>query len=144
MEDDKPTCQYCFLIFKNAITLKCHMINNKKCMKIRGVKLETRYKCNGCNEFFINKANLNIHQEACKEYSILQATSDLQKKYDELLLENEQFKIEKEQINLLLKEKDTVILLSNKSLLDAHTQIDTLQKMLETIAINQLQHIILQ
>ena len=157
--DQLLTCEYCHLVFKNIITLKCHMINSKKCMKIRGVTIETKYQCKGCDEFFVNKANLNIHQESCKKYNIMQATQELQKKINELelkqtdlllennLIKNKNIQLEEEKQTLkilnnknelIVKEKDNIILLqqknADKALVDAHQQIETLQKMLEGIA----------
>jgi hypothetical protein len=117
-------------------------------MKLRGVTLESRYQCKGCNEFFVNKVNLHTHIDSCKKYCILQVTTDLQNTIDKLTLRenqllseidiiidknkelcNQKDVLEKNEISLLLQQKTY-----EKSLVDANLQIDKLQKMLGDIA----------
>ena len=50
-------CQYCLFNFKNETTFKGHLISSKRCLKLRGVKIETKYVCVGCNNIFMNKVN---------------------------------------------------------------------------------------
>ena len=66
------TCQYCLSIFKNLSNLKAHLIGSKKCLKSRGIKIESKYNCSGCDSIFMTKINLSVHKDSCKEYSILQ------------------------------------------------------------------------
>ena len=122
---DRKVCEFCNLSVKDKNTLKNHLIRNKTCLKIRGLSLNTKFICNGCNNTFASNINLISHVDTCKKYIILKVETDIKTKYENQIQELKQ----------LLKEKDTLILLNNKSLLDAHTQIATLQKMLETIAI---------
>ena len=145
---EKLVCDHCSMVFKNKTTLKYHTTNSKKCMKLRGVKLESRYQCKGCNEFFVNKVNLHTHIESCKKYCILQVTTDLQNTIDKFTLRENQLLseidaissknkelynqkdiLEKNEISLLLQQKTY-----EKSLVDANLQIDKLQKMLGDIA----------
>jgi len=48
-------CQYCLLIFKNSSNLKAHLTSSKKCLKLRGIKIESKYNCSGCNSIFMTK-----------------------------------------------------------------------------------------
>jgi len=64
-------CEFCNSILKNAYTLKSHINGSKKCLKLRGLKLDSTIVCNGCKLSLTNKYNLSVHQENCKEYSIL-------------------------------------------------------------------------
>ena len=70
-ENKQHICQYCSSIFKNSSNLKQHIIGSKKCLKSRGVKIESKYTCKGCEGVFMTKINFTVHQQSCKEYSIL-------------------------------------------------------------------------
>ena len=71
MENKQHICQYCSLIFKNSSNLKQHITGSKKCLKSRGVKIESKYTCKGCEGVFMTKINFTVHQQSCKEYFIL-------------------------------------------------------------------------
>ena len=141
-------CEHCSMIFKNKTTLKYHTTNSKKCMKLRGIKIESRYQCKGCDEFFVNKVNLSTHMESCKKYCILEVTNEMQKSIDNLKirenkllseidlitsknkeLNNQKDILEKNQMALLLQQKA-----QEKTIDDANLQIDKLQKMICDIA----------
>ena len=51
-------CKFCNSQFKNPYTLKSHENGSKKCLTNRGLKLETKNQCIGCNLVFVNKYNL--------------------------------------------------------------------------------------
>ena len=70
-ENKQHICQYCSSIFKNSSNLKQHIIGSKKCLKSRGVKIESKYTCKGCEGVFMTKINFTVHQQSCKEYFIL-------------------------------------------------------------------------
>ena len=70
-ENKQHICQYCSSIFKNSSNLKQHIIGSKKCLKSRGVKIESKYTCKGCEGIFMTKINFTVHQQSCKEYFIL-------------------------------------------------------------------------
>jgi len=72
-------CQHCFTSFKNLSNLKVHLKSSKKCLKLRGLSIDSTYECI-CKNIFTTKVNLIVHQESCKEYSILQATEELMTK----------------------------------------------------------------
>jgi hypothetical protein len=40
-------------------------------LKSRGVKIESKYTCKGCEGVFMTKINFTVHQQSCKEYFIL-------------------------------------------------------------------------
>ena len=63
-------CEYCKLILKSKYILKAHLLNNKACLKIRGLEMESKFTCKDCNLSFISNINLNIHLEICKKYII--------------------------------------------------------------------------
>ena len=75
-------CQYCLFNFKNETTFKGHLISSKRCLKLRGVKIETKYVCVGCNNIFMNKVNLHVHEDSCKEYILIKTNE----KYDAIIL----------------------------------------------------------
>jgi len=70
-ENKQHICQYCSSIFKNSSNLKQHITGSKKCLKSRGVKIESKYTCKGCEGVFMTKINFTVHQQSCKEYFIL-------------------------------------------------------------------------
>ena len=65
--DYKMECEHCKLILKSKYILKAHLINNKACLKIRGLEMNSKFTCKDCNLFFVNKINLNTHLDICKK-----------------------------------------------------------------------------
>ena len=93
-------CQYCLFNFKNETTFKGHLISSKRCLKLRGVKIETKYVCTGCNNIFMNKVNLHVHEDSCKEYILIKTSekydgiiSNLKKQIEDASLQNTEMKI---------------------------------------------------
>ena len=70
-------CEFCSVSVKTKYNLKSHLINNKNCLKKRGVKLESNFICNGCNFIFTNNTNLTTHKDICKKYIILKLKEEL-------------------------------------------------------------------
>jgi len=64
-------CEFCFVSVKSKYNLKSHLINNKNCLKKRGLNLESTFICNGCDYIFTNNTNLTVHKETCKRYIVL-------------------------------------------------------------------------
>jgi hypothetical protein len=64
-------CEYCFIEIKSKYNLKSHLTNNKNCLKVRGVNLDTTFVCKGCDYIFTNNKNLSAHKETCKKYFVL-------------------------------------------------------------------------
>ena len=117
-------CEHCHVILRSKYILKSHLLNSKTCLKLRGLSIQTKFICSGCDVMFMNNANLNIHTEACKKYILLKVNNEHKEEIEKL----------KEEIqNNLLKHKNELILITkenNKALADAHLQIDKLQKMI--------------
>ena len=88
-------CEYCSSKLKSEINLKLHLSNSKKCLKLRGLNLETKFICKGCKKNFMNNVNLAIHCESCKEYCML-------------IISQENIK-EKNQLLDIIKNKDLII-----------------------------------
>ena len=82
-------CQHCSSTFLNATTLKTHLLTSKKCLKRRGLPIESKFKCIGCNHVFMTKLNINVHQESCKDFLVLKAVNTCKKENEELLQKNE-------------------------------------------------------
>ena len=110
-------CEFCKSSVRDKYSLKTHLSKNKKCLKIRGLTLETKFVCKGCQHAFPNNINLVVHIESCKQYIIIKVREECKDEY-----KNEIIKMQQEIIN------------KDKALSDAQSQIDKLQKMLENIA----------
>ena len=78
-------CEFCSSILKSETNLKLHLSNSKKCLKLRGLQLETKFICKGCNKNFMNNVNLAIHCDSCKEYGILMASQEIINEKNQLL-----------------------------------------------------------
>jgi len=89
-------CEFCKKEFKTKYTLKTHLVTNKLCLNLRGLSIDSKYKCNGCESLFTNNIHLNKHIEICKEYLI----KEKEKEHEEKIKEQEQIYEEK------LKEKE--------------------------------------
>ena len=63
-------CEYCNISFKTKYTLKAHLSNNKSCLKNRGLTLETKFICSGCQLVFTNNKNLLNHIDICIGFCI--------------------------------------------------------------------------
>ena len=93
-------CIHCKLILKSKYNLKTHLTNNKSCLKLRGLIMESKFCCTSCNSTFMNKANLALHLDSCKKYIILKVKEEydikIQKLKDEKDLEIQQTRQEKD------------------------------------------------
>lgn len=85
-------CEFCKTNCKNLYNLNLHLTKSKKCLKIRGLQLNTKYVCNGCNTMYSNNANLNIHKESCKEFALFQLEEKFKSEIDKLKEENQSLK----------------------------------------------------
>ena len=81
---DTINCEFCNLTFKNKYNLKNHIITNKACLKLRGLKLESKYICNGCQLNFTNNTNLCNHLEICTKYIVMNILEENNKKIKEI------------------------------------------------------------
>ena len=71
MSNTKEICQFCNSSLKDKYALKSHLLKNKTCLKLRGLSLDTKFICKGCENVFSSNTNLVIHNDICKEYSNL-------------------------------------------------------------------------
>ena len=61
-------CGFCSTRFKNQYNLKAHENGSKKCLFNRGLKLETKNQCIGCNIVFFTKHKLTLHEDVCRDF----------------------------------------------------------------------------
>ena len=64
---DQIICEFCSVVYKNEINLKLHLIRSKKCLKKRGLSLESKNNCKECGKTFVALSNLEVHQESCEK-----------------------------------------------------------------------------
>jgi hypothetical protein len=69
-------CVHCKLILKSKYILKTHLTNNKACLKLRGLTMNSKFLCIGCNTTFMNKANLTLHFDSCKKYILMKVKEE--------------------------------------------------------------------
>jgi len=67
---------------KSKYNLKNHLATNKKCLKLRGLEMDSNFICKGCNSSFANKTNMIIHTDICKKYIILKVKEEYEKKFE--------------------------------------------------------------
>ena len=70
------TCEFCNVSVKSKYNLKSHLINNKNCLKKRGIKLESTFICDGCDYIFTNNTNLGVHKDSCKKYLVFKVREE--------------------------------------------------------------------
>ena len=97
-------CGFCSTHFKNQYNLKAHENGSKKCLSNRGLKLETKNQCIGCNLVFFTKHKLTLHEDVCRNFLQHQHAKEIlekdkllsdfkeeqEKRYTEMVEENEQ------------------------------------------------------
>ena len=76
------SCEFCNTIMKSKYNLKNHLATNKKCLKLRGLEMDSNFICKGCNSSFANKTNMIIHTDICKKYIILKVKEEYEKKFE--------------------------------------------------------------
>ena len=98
----REQCEHCKSTFQNKTILKTHINTNKKCLASRGLSLQTKFICEGCNIMLITVSHLHSHYEICREYIVSKL---LQKHEKELQEQREKYeKREKEQQDYYEKE----------------------------------------
>ena len=126
--NNNEICQFCNLSVKDKYTLKTHILKSKSCLKKRGLSLETKYICKGCQHISSNNTNLIMHTENCKEYIILKIKDECKEEYEK------QINKLKNEISELTIKFENIQKTQDKALVDACLQIDKLQKMICDIA----------
>ena len=117
-------CEHCKLVLKSKSNLKAHLSNNKSCLKIRGLEMESKFTCKDCNLSFINNVSLNTHFEICKRKELNKDKNALIKE-QELKLKDQNALIKEQELKL--KEQE---IQHKKEILEMKTQLD---KMFSTI-----------
>ena len=79
----KISCEFCGLSCKDNSILKLHLIRSKKCLKSRGLSLETKHICNSCDSKFATITNLTVHQESCDKYKISLVRKEYEKEIEQ-------------------------------------------------------------
>jgi hypothetical protein len=136
MSTDREICKFCKSSVKDKYTLKSHLVKSKKCLQLRGLSLESKFICSGCNHVFPGNANLIIHLDTCKEYIISNIREEckqenniqiakLQAEYNDQITK---LKAENTQQIIKLQEKTEEIVKLQQDLSNAKDQITILQK----------------
>ena len=128
MSKDREICEFCKTTVKDKYTLKSHLVKSKKCLQLRGVPLETKFVCNGCNNIFTSKANLSTHLDVCKDYIILNIREECKQEYT-----NEITKLQAENIQQIVKLQDENKSQITKLKAESTQQIIKLQEKTEEI-----------
>jgi myosin heavy subunit len=66
----REQCSHCKSTFQNKTILKTHINTNKKCLASRGLSLQTKFICEGCNIMLITVNHLHSHYEICRQYIV--------------------------------------------------------------------------
>ena len=82
-------CEYCKIAVKSKYILKTHLTSNKACLKLRGLSMESKFVCSGCNMMFMNNSNLNTHIETCKKYILSKINEQHEREIEQLKNNNE-------------------------------------------------------
>jgi len=139
-------CQYCLFNFKNETTFKGHLMSSKRCLKLRGVKIETKYVCAGCNNIFMNKVNLHVHEDSCKEYILIKTKEKYDAIIEEISSQNAEIKInydkqletQQQQLELQQRQHESKLIgiqtTFEKTIRDLQTQNDKLIDSLRQLA----------
>ena len=146
----REICEFCNVSVKDKHTLKNHIIRNKTCLKLRGLTLDTKFICKGCENTFSSNINLIVHIESCKQYITLKIREECKEEYKEEYEKqiNELQQQLKDKNKIIIEKENTILIIqkhndkalseiqknADKALVDAHQQIETLQKMLENLA----------
>jgi hypothetical protein len=97
----REICLHCNSTFKNKSILQTHINTNKKCLKLRGVSLQTEFICEGCKTMNVALKHLVSHREICKDYQKLVLEKKLKDEFEQYKKEQEKKYIEK------IKEQET-------------------------------------
>ena len=135
----KVICEFCGLSCKDNSILKLHLIRSKKCLKNRGLSLETKHICNSCDSKFATITNLKVHQDKCADYKISKINEEHIKEIENISkLHNEIIeKYKKEILDICESHSKELFTIKDKhdnekKLLEKHIEI--IQKSFETIS----------
>ena len=135
----KTTCEFCGLSCKDNSILKLHLTRSKKCLKMRGLSLETKHICNSCDSKFATITNLKVHQDKCTDYKISKIKEEHTKEIESINKNHNQIveKYKKEILDICENHSKEVFSINDKhdnekKLLEKHIEI--IQKSFETIS----------
>lgn len=77
-------CEHCKISVKTKYSLKSHLVNNKACLKLRGLTLDTQFICKGCDAIFMNNTNLSVHTDTCRKYIVVLLQEEHKQELDRL------------------------------------------------------------
>jgi gas vesicle protein len=102
---DQHICEFCSVVYKNEVNLKLHLIRSKKCLKKRGLSLESKNNCKECGKTFVALANLTVHHKISLVRKEYEKEIDQRKKEYEKEIDHYKKEYEKE-IDQRKKEND--------------------------------------
>ena len=73
---DAIQCEHCSAVFKTTHNLHVHTKSSKKCLKLRGLEITSKHICKGCDYVAMNRVNLTMHEESCKDYHYYQCKQE--------------------------------------------------------------------
>lgn len=127
MKNKMESCGYCGSLFKNKHNLKSHLIRSKKCLKQRGLQLETTFICS-CEMKFVSNIGLNEHKENCKHFAVYVVKNEYEEKIAKLQKEMNDTIYELKETHL----KETQMLEKEKLFLEK--QLDRVHNSFESVA----------
>ena len=139
---DLIICEFCNTTFKNNSNLKTHLVGSKKCLKSRGLVVDSNYKCKGCNSIFMTKINLSVHQDSCKNYNLMILSDNFTIKITKIEEQNKELEEQNKELeeqNKKLEEKNKKIENTNKEQLII---IQNSSKRIEQLEINVKKNIV--
>ena len=139
-------CEHCHLSFTSKYTLKSHLANNKTCLKLRGLEMDSKFICTACKQSCTSNINLSLHMESCKKYIIFKVQEEYDLKINELKTNYErdisfikveyETKLKEDKIGIkdlqtsFDKERET----HEKTVKDLQTQVDKMFYTIERLA----------
>ena len=122
-------CEHCHLSFKSKYTLKSHLSNNKTCLKLRGLEMDSKFICIACKQSCTSNINLSLHMESCKKYIIFKVQEEYELKIKELTNNHDkEISFIKDEYNSKVKENQNSLMKKNeeytKEIKDLYTSFD--------------------
>jgi archaellum component FlaC len=127
----REICLHCNSSFKNKSTLQTHINTNKKCLKLRGISLQTEFICEGCKTMNVALKHLISHREICKDYQKFVLEKKFKDEFEQYKKEQEKKYIEK------VKEQEThftdMLQKKNREIEDLKKSYDNISEQLLTL-----------
>ena len=108
-------CEHCHLSFKSKYTLKSHLSNNKTCLKLRGLEMDSKFICIACKQSCTSNINLSLHMESCKKYIIFKVQEEYELKIKGLTNNHDkEISFIKDEYNSKVKENQNSLMKKNE------------------------------